>query len=110
MSLNPASFRRAAFALAAVSGFALGGAAHAQPPLKSSPVKGTPMQTVSPAECSTFADYVSDEAEAFPGKLSATFMNSVFRFVKAKCTARDAQGEIQLITMNDQDGASLGTA
>jgi hypothetical protein len=68
------------------------------------------MQTVSPAECSTFADYVSDEAEAFPGKLSATFMNSVLRFVKAKCTARDAQGEIQLITMNDQDGASLGTA
>ena len=110
MSLDHTAFSRAGFALTAIASLALGGSAYAQPPLKSSPVKGSPTQTVERGQCLAFGKYVLDEDDAFPGKLSSTFLDSVGRFVAAKCTTRDAKGEIQLITMNDQDNASLRTS
>lgn len=111
MALNPStSFRRAGFALAAIASLAAGDGANAQTTARATPVNAPANQPVSPAQCAAFGKYVLDESDAFPGKLSGTFLDSISRFVGADCATRDAKGEIQIITMNNQDAASLRTA
>ena len=111
MSLEPStSFRRAGFALATIAGLAFGSAAHAQTAAKPTPVNAHPSPSISRAQCAAFGKYVLDEDNAFPGRLSGTFIESISRFVGADCATRDAKGEIQIITMNNQDAASLRTS
>lgn len=107
MLYRSSSFRKTAI------GFAAATTLFAYPALgqtlKPSPVNA-PAQTVSATECAVFGSYVADEADAFEGKLSSAFLDSVSRFVAAKCATKDAKGEIQIIIMNNQDGASFRTA
>jgi hypothetical protein len=103
-------FRRAGFALATIAGLAMASAAHAQTAPRPLPVNAPPASTVPHGQCTAFGSYVLDEDDAFPGKLSSTFLNTVSRFVAAKCATRDDKGEIQIITMNNQDAASFSTA
>jgi hypothetical protein len=112
MALNPvSSFRQAGLALAAIAGLAYGGAANAQTTMsKTVPVNAPATQTVPRGQCAAFGSYVLDEDDAHPGKLSARFLDTVSRFVSAKCGATDKDGPIYIITMNDQDAASLETA
>jgi hypothetical protein len=65
---------------------------------------------VSPVDCAVFRRYILQEAKDFADQMSGTFLTSVSRFTKAGCAARDGDGEIQIITENDQDAASLRTA
>jgi hypothetical protein len=111
MSLEPStSFRRAGFALATIAGLAFGDAAFAQTAPRPTPINAPPSQPISAGQCAAFGKYVLDEDDAFPGKLSGTFLESISRFVSADCATRDAKGEIQIITMNNQDAASLRTS
>jgi hypothetical protein len=110
MSLHPSTtFRAAGFAALAVAGLAMGTAAHAQTGARPIPVNA-PASTVPYAQCAAFGGYLVDELKAFPGQLSDTFRNSASRFIRAKCATHDADGEIQIVLMNDQDGASWRTA
>ena len=111
MSLHPStSFRRAGFALATIAGLMAGGSAFAQTAPSPTPVNAPASQGVPAAQCAAFGKYLLEEFKAFPSKLSGAFMESASRFVGSDCAIRDAKGEIFLITMNDQDGASLRTA
>jgi hypothetical protein len=65
---------------------------------------------VSPVDCAVFRRYILQEAKDFADQMSGTFLTSVSRFTKAGCAARDASGEIQIITETIQDAASLSTA
>jgi hypothetical protein len=78
--------------------------------LQSAPTALPNDRKISPAQCSVFGGYVADEADTFGTKLSATFINSIARFVSANCAAKDAKGEIHIITMTDQDAISMNTA
>jgi hypothetical protein len=65
---------------------------------------------VSPVDCAVFRRYILQEAKDFADQMSGTFLTSVSRFTKAGCAARDADGEIQIITETFQDAVSLRTA
>jgi hypothetical protein len=107
MLYRPSSFRKTAIGVtAAATLFAYPALGQT---LKPSPVNA-PAQTVSATECAVFGSYVLDEADAFEGKLSSAFLDSVSRFVAAKCATKDAKGEIQIVTMTKQDAISIGTA
>jgi len=111
MALNSGtSLRGTGFALAAIASLAAGSVANAQ--TRSAPVKLEPgaAQTVSPAQCAAFGSYVLEDMDVLGERLSPTFLNSVSRFVAAKCATRDDRGEIQLIMMTPDDAASLRTA
>jgi hypothetical protein len=105
---STSSFRTVAFGLTAAA-LALGTAApaYSQTTLVSTP----PAQTrVSEGDCLAFRRYVADEVRAFPGQLSAEFLRGAIRFTKAGCASSDKDGDIFIITMTDQDAASLRTA
>ena len=111
MALNPGtSFRRAGFALATIAGLAAGDGANAQTGLKATPANAPFTQTVSKGDCDAFGSYLLDEARQFKDAMSKTFLQTSVRFLRAGCAATDKDGEIQLITMTDQDAASLRTA
>jgi hypothetical protein len=104
---HPSAYIRAtAFAFAAATMIS-GSAAQAQSP---QPVANITTPGVSTGECGAFTKYMAQEARDFGGKLSATFLDNSLRFLRAGCKPFDKDGEIQIITRNDQDGASLGTA
>ena len=106
-----ASLTRRTFALGTAAFFgaaALLSPAQAGDPksMKTSP-SALPTRAISPAQCTVFGGYVADEADTFGAKLSATFLNSIARFVAADCATKDAKGEIHIITMTDQDAISM---
>lgn len=106
MQLPSTYLRKAAFALAAAS-FLAGPAAQAQSP---QPIANITTPGVSAGECGAFTKYMVKEAQDFGTKLSATFLENSLRFMRAGCKPFDQNGEIQIITRNDQDGQSLSTA
>ncbi len=110
MALAPVTnrFRSAALALA------LGTAAMGIAPASAqqiTPVAAPPAtQTVSEGNCAAFFHYIADEARTFPDQLSREFLSSALRFKRANCAASDKDGPIYIITMTDQDAASLRTS
>jgi hypothetical protein len=70
----------------------------------------TTTSAVPSTECAVFAKYFNDEFRDFKKDFSRTFLVSMSRFVRADCQPVDKDGEIQIITENNRDGASLGTA
>ena len=109
--LSTPSFRKGAIALTTaglIAASMLAPFSAAAQQLRPTPASTT--QGVSESDCKVFGSFILDEARDFKGKLSREFLLSAARFLKSGCKHFDADGEIQIITMNSQDGASLETA
>jgi hypothetical protein len=109
MTTRSFSFRKSAIALTASAALlatpALGQSARPSP----QPAAVTTTARVPSGECGAFGKYLLQEARDFSNAMSETFLVNSARFLRAGCKPSDNDGEIQIITRNDQDGASLRT-
>jgi hypothetical protein len=110
MSLGPARTASKVVLAFGAGALAFAGPAGAQTVAANAPNGAAAASRVSEGDCAAFRHYVADEVKAYPGKFSSTFLKSIVRFAKASCSARDADGEIQIITETDEDSISLRTS